>query len=111
MGYSLIGFGAGIIPTVMLTYGIIVLFQNDNIVIDSYLPIAPELLLLINGMKQIFAFGFAYGVTPWINGSGYQNSFGAMAGINALIMLLGLPMWYWGKQIRHKSASWKLICW
>jgi hypothetical protein len=64
---------------------------------------------MVNGMKQIIAFGFAYAVTPWINASGFAGSFGTMVGINVFIMLLGIPIWYWGKQIRSKSGNWKLI--
>lgn len=79
--------------------------------VDCYLPIAPELLLLDNGLKQVFGFGFTYGVVPWVTGSGYKNVFGALAGIQVGVTLLGIPLWYWGKQLRHKSARWKVISW
>jgi hypothetical protein len=82
------------------------------LVIDSYFPVAGEALLLINGLKTLtFGFGFSYGVVPWVTHSGFQSAFGTMVGINCGIMLLGLPLWYWGKQIRHRSASWKVIAW
>lgn len=87
------------------------LSASNNSVIDCYLPIAPELLLLVNGLKQVFAFGFAYGVAPWIAASGYKNTFGTIAGINCGVMLLTVPMWYYGRRIRHISAKWKLISW
>jgi hypothetical protein len=80
-------------------------------VIDAYHPVAPELLNLVGGLKQLFAFGFSYGAIPWINRSGYQNAFGAMAGIQIGLMAFGLPLWYWGKQIRHKSVTWKVVSW
>jgi hypothetical protein len=67
---------------------------TQNLVLDSYLPIAPDLLLMVNGMKQIIAFGFAYAVTPWIDASGFAGSFGTMVGINVFVMLLGVPLWY-----------------
>jgi hypothetical protein len=79
------------------------------LVVDAYLPVAFEALLLINAFKQIFAFGFAYGIVPWVTLDGYQGAFGAMAGIQFALMLFGLPLYYYGKQIRHESASWKII--
>ena len=81
------------------------------LVVDTYAPIAPEMLLLVSGLKQIFAFGLSFGVVPWISKEGYTGAFGEMAGIQAGIMLFGLPLWYYGKQIRYKSADWKLILW
>jgi hypothetical protein len=35
-------------------------------VVDAYLPVVPEALLLVNAFKQLFAFGFAYGIVPWM---------------------------------------------
>jgi len=32
---------------------------------DCYLPVAPDALLLVNGLKNIVAFGFLYGIVPW----------------------------------------------
>jgi hypothetical protein len=59
----------------------------------------------------LFSFGFGYGVIPWITAQGYQKSFGIMAAIQVGIVLLGLPLWYWGKQIREKSAMFRVIYW
>jgi hypothetical protein len=74
--------------------------------------VAAEALLLINGLKTVsFGFGFSYGVIPWVDGSGFQRAFGTMVGINCGIMLLGVPLWYFGKQIRNKTAEWKVIAW
>jgi hypothetical protein len=66
-------------------------------------------MLLVNAFKQIFSFGFSYSVVPWVTRSGYLRMFGSMAGINSAVLLLALPLWYYGKQIRHKTASWKVI--
>ena len=80
-------------------------------VIDSYHPVAFEALLLVCGLKNIFAFGFSYGVVPWITRSGYQGAFGEMVAIQCGVMLFALPLWYYGKQLRAISAHWKVITW
>lgn len=40
-------------------------------VVDSYYPVAAEALLLVNGLKNVFAFGFLYGLVPWATQDGY----------------------------------------
>lgn len=40
---------------------------------ESYFPVAPEALLLVNGVKNVVAFGYAYGITPWITSVGYER--------------------------------------
>jgi hypothetical protein len=85
------------------------LFLNSNEVIDCYYPVAYEAMLLVNGLKNVFGWAFSYGVVPWVTRSGYQGAFCTMVGIQCAVMLFGVPLWYWGKQIRHHSASWKVI--
>lgn len=87
------------------------LLSKANLAIDSYYLVAFEALLLINGLKNMFAFGFQYGVIPWIIKSGYEAAFGEMVGIQTGVMLLAIPLYYYGKQLRHKSAGWKVISW
>jgi len=85
------------------------LFTNE--VIDCYYPVAFEALLLVCGLKNIFAFGFSYGVVPWIIRSGYEGAFGEMVAIQCGVMLLSVPLWYYGKKLRQISAKWKVISW
>ena len=77
--------------------------------LDAYLPVGYEAILLVNALKQIFAFGFSYGVIPWTTLDGYAGAFGAMAGIQFALVFLGLPLWYFGKKLRHISGGWKII--
>jgi len=93
-----------------MTYGTPVLTSPRlTLVLDSYLPVGYEVLVLVNAVKQLFAFGFSYGVVPWVLLDGYGGAFGAMAGIQAALTLLGVPLWYFGKQLRRKSGGWKII--
>jgi hypothetical protein len=57
------------------------------------------------------AFGFllSFYTNPWIAGSGYQNAFGAMAGISAAVLLMWVPFFIYGKKIRHASLNWPVV--
>ncbi|KAF7553023.1 hypothetical protein G7046_g7212 [Stylonectria norvegica] len=100
-------------PTIglgLLTFSIT---QATNIclvyVIDAYRPVAGEVSLAVLGFKSLFGFLLSFYTNPWINSSGYQNAFGAMAGIAASILLLWIPMYIWGKKTRHITWRWRVI--
>jgi len=77
---------------------------------DCYYPVAPDALLLVNGLKNIVAFGFLYGVVPWVMDVGYVDSFGTQAGLYvAILVVFGLPLYFFGEKIRHASAQWRVI--
>jgi len=42
-------------------------------VMDSYFEVAAECLLMVNGMKNVAAFGFTYGFIPWTTSVGYET--------------------------------------
>jgi hypothetical protein len=88
----------------------LIFFFTINIqVVDCYYPVAPDLFLLIIGLKNVFGFGFAYAIIPWVNAWGYGGAFGTTSGIFMFAVLLGWPLQYWGKKIRHATAKWKII--
>jgi hypothetical protein len=95
--------------------------------IDSYRPIAGEVTLASTGFKcklpasmrtlscygsDIFlaAFGFllSFYANPWIDEVGYQNAYGFMAGIAAVVLLCWIPLYIWGKSIRHATWKWRV---
>jgi hypothetical protein len=76
---------------------------------DCYFPVAPDALLMVNGLKNVVAFGFLYGVVPWVTEVGYIASFWTQAAIFVVIMALAIPLTIYGKTIRHKSAQWRII--
>jgi hypothetical protein len=102
------------IPTITMAY-----------VSDCALPVNSDALLLVNGLKNIVAFGksvseayqpllnilgFLYGVVPWVDKVGYVDSFGTMAGIFVAIVGLGaVLLTVYGARVRHAGAQWKLI--
>ncbi|KAH7162693.1 major facilitator superfamily domain-containing protein [Dactylonectria estremocensis] len=78
-------------------------------VIDAYRPVAGEVSLAVLGFKSMFGFLLSFYTNPWINMSGYQNAFGAMAGIAASVLIMWVPFYFWGKRIRHITWHWPLI--
>jgi hypothetical protein len=110
IGLGLIFFGLSSIPAITISYGMILYsLEFNNTVVDCYFPLAPDLMLLIIGLKNVFGFGFAYAIIPWIRDWGYSGAFGTTAAIYFFVTLLGVPLWFWGKQIRHATAKWKIV--
>ena len=72
----MVSVGLTFVPTATMTY-----------VSDCYLPINADALELVNGVKNIVAFGFLYGVVPWVTKDGYINAFGAQAGVSTASLI------------------------
>ncbi|KAK5112425.1 hypothetical protein LTR85_011534 [Meristemomyces frigidus] len=97
-GYGMVALGLTAVPVATITY-----------VSDSYLPVNADALLLVNGLKNIVAFGFLYGVLPWVTEAGYVKVYGTQAGIYVLVMLLAIPLAVFGQRLRHITARWRII--
>lgn len=97
-GYGLVSVSLTFVPVATLTY-----------VSDCYLPVNMDALLLVNGLKNLVAFGFFYGVPQWVGAMGYINAFGIQAGVFVGFMALAIPLIIYGKRIRHVSARWRII--
>ncbi|KAM0718259.1 hypothetical protein Q7P37_006591 [Cladosporium fusiforme] len=97
IGYGMVAVGLTFVPVATMTY-----------VSDCYLPVNADALLLVNGLKNIVAFGFLWGVDAWAK-TGYVNSFGTQAGIFVAIMALAIPLVLYGEKIRHTTAQWRII--
>ncbi|KAF2000682.1 MFS general substrate transporter [Amniculicola lignicola CBS 123094] len=98
-GYGMISVALTATPTITMAY-----------VSDVALPVNSDALLLVNGLKNIVAFGFLYGVVPWVEEVGYINCFGTMAGIFVGIVGIGaLVLVMFGARLRHATAQWRVI--
>jgi len=98
-GYGLIAVALTATPTITLAY-----------VSDCALPVNSDALLLVNGLKNIVAFGFLYGIVPWVSEVGYVDCFGTMAGIFVAIVAAGAVLLIvYGARVRHASAQWRII--
>jgi hypothetical protein len=77
---------------------------------DCALPVNADALLLVNGLKNIVAFGFLYGIVPWVEEAGYVDCFGTMCGIFVAIVGIGGGLLIvYGAKSRHATAQWRLI--
>jgi len=96
----MVSVGLTFVPTATMTY-----------VSDCYLPINADALELVNGVKNIVAFGFLYGVVPWVTKDGYINAFGAQAGVstwNLRRLSFHDLSWNAGHRYEHRLTSYAL---
>lgn len=69
--------------------------------LDSYPARAGPMLIVICAFRGIISFGVSYGITPLVDGYGYDGAFGIFGGLTAAFGLLGIPVYLMGKRIRH----------
>lgn len=116
---SLILYGVGIqnklhwmCPTMGLALLNFSIVQGTNVAlvytIDAYRPIAGEVTLTTMGFKSAFGFLLSFYTNPWIQESGYLNAYGAMAGISAAVLICWVPLYIWGKRVRHATWRWSI---
>ncbi|KAK3694499.1 major facilitator superfamily domain-containing protein [Podospora appendiculata] len=98
-GYGMVSFALTAVPTITMAY-----------VSDCVLPVNLDALMLVNGSKNIVAFGFLYGVVPWVEQMGYVDCFGTQAGIFVAVIGIGMAILIpLGGKIRHSQAQWRII--
>ncbi|KXX74924.1 Protein HOL1 [Madurella mycetomatis] len=117
---GLILFGVGVehkLHWICSTIGIgflsFAIVQGTNValvyLIDAYRPIAGEITLTVMGFKSLFGFLLSFYTNTWVTQSGYQNAYGTMAAISAAVLLGWIPLYFWGKKIRHVTWCWPVI--
>ena len=75
---------------------------------DSYFLASPDAISFIIAIRNVISFGFSYGAAPWIKHDGFKKPLAEMAGITFASILLGIPLYNYGKRLRFASAKWKL---
>ncbi|PKS08467.1 hypothetical protein jhhlp_004850 [Lomentospora prolificans] len=102
-----------ICPTIGLGLLNFSITQGTNVclvyVIDAYRPVAGEITLSVMGFKSMFGFLLSFYTNPWVEKSGYINAYGAMGGIAAAVLILWVPLYIWGKALRHASWHWPIL--
>lgn len=74
--------------------------------LDSYPARSGPVLVVITALRGFVSFGTSYGVAKFIETAGYDGSFGAYAGLTAFLGLLGIPVYFFGKDIRRFTGIW-----
>ncbi|KAK4168551.1 major facilitator superfamily domain-containing protein [Cladorrhinum sp. PSN259] len=102
-----------VVPTISIALLNFAIVQGTNValvyVIDAYRPVAGEVTLAVMGFKSLFGFLLSFYTNTWVSESGYLNAYGVMAAISAVILLGWIPLYFWGKRIRHASWSWPVV--
>ncbi|KIX08807.1 uncharacterized protein Z518_03464 [Rhinocladiella mackenziei CBS 650.93] len=87
--------------------------QSNNIsvvyILDSYRPIAGEVVVTQAAFKACFGFLLSFYTNPWVEQSGYAGAFGAMAGIVGGVLICFIPFYIFGARIRRASWRWPFI--
>ncbi|KAJ6105108.1 hypothetical protein N7523_010182 [Penicillium sp. IBT 18751x] len=77
--------------------------------IDCYRPIAGEVVVSQIVFKSFITFLMSFYANPWVERDGYAGAFSAMAGFSFLILALWIPLYIWGKQIRHATTKGRMM--
>ncbi|KAL3459716.1 MFS transporter [Aspergillus heterothallicus] len=97
-GLFLFSFGSSAAIGVSVTY-----------TIDSYRAIAGEVIISQVAFKSVITFLMSFYANPWVERDGYAGAFGTMAGFSFFILALWIPLYVWGKRIRHATLKWRIM--
>lgn len=117
---GLILYGVGIdqkmhwmVPTVgqaIMTFAIIQATTVSFVYcVDSYRPIAGEVEVTQLGVKALFGFLLSFYTNPWIDKEGYSLAFGEMSILAFVLIGCGIPLFWFGRRIRHASLKWRVV--
>ncbi|KAJ5034828.1 hypothetical protein NUH16_006273 [Penicillium rubens] len=79
--------------------------------IDSYRPIAGEIVVTQLAFKSAFGFLLGFYTNPWVDKHGYNIAYGEMAAICGGVLICWIPFFIWGKKIRQTTLSWRIMKW
>ena len=118
LGLALYGYGlqqywdppvTAVIHAIML-FGILIgAIASSAYILDAFRDLSNEVFIMAMAFKNFFFYGMSYYVNNWIVVGGPLQMFGVMAGISAFVILLGLPMYIWGKRYRSFWARHNLM--
>jgi MFS family permease len=109
LGLALYGYGlqefwnppvTAVVHGVML-FGILIgAIASSAYILDAYRDLSNEVFIMAMAFKNFFFYGMSYYVNNWIATGGPMQMFGVFAGISAFVILLGVPVYVWGKRYR-----------
>ena len=90
LGYSCIGIQVVALPAIAVAYAV-----------DCYKPISGEILVICTVVKNAFGFGMSW----WVEDLTPMKSVMVLLGCNAGACLCGIPIYFFGKQLRRITAK------
>ncbi|KAH9213551.1 MFS transporter [Leptodontidium sp. 2 PMI_412] len=97
-GISLLSFSAGQAMNISFVY-----------TLDAYGPVAGEVTIAQLAFKSVIGFGLSATTNSWIANAGLVVALSEMAGITAFVLLLSVPMFFWGARLRRWSLGWRVV--
>ena len=74
--------------------------------LDAHLNVSIETAVFVVMVRNFFSFAAGKFLPPWLNNSGTANTFYAIAGIQAALVLTTVPLYVFGKLIRNVLHRW-----
>jgi MFS family permease len=94
----------------ILLFGILVgAIASSAYILDAFRDLSNEVFIMMMAFKNFFFYGMSYYVNNWIMRGGPMQMFGTFAGISAFLVLLGIPLYIFGKRYRSFWARHNLM--
>jgi len=77
--------------------------------LDAYGPVKGEVVITQLAFTSIISFGLSATTNSWIARDGELVALGEMAAITAFVLLLAIPMFFWGARLRRWSLGWRAV--
>ncbi|CAK7236227.1 hypothetical protein SBRCBS47491_009566 [Sporothrix bragantina] len=82
-----------------------------NYLIDSYKELSADGMATVIFIRNTMSFAIGYGITPWLDNLGLQNTFISASMIGLAASAVFIIMFFFGKRLRARSrvAYWALV--
>ncbi|KAL5001590.1 major facilitator superfamily domain-containing protein [Aspergillus recurvatus] len=82
-----------------------------NYLVDSYRELSGDAMATVILVRNTMSFAMGYGITPWVQGLGYQNCFVSAAFVGLACSAVFLVMVKWGKgcRVRSREKYWGVV--
>ncbi|KAK0384834.1 hypothetical protein NLU13_7312 [Sarocladium strictum] len=102
-----------IVPTIGIGLINFAITQATNVslvyTIDCYRPIAGEIVVTQLAFKSAFGFLLGFYTNPWVQSAGYQTAYGIMGAICGGVLIMWIPLFFWGHKIRVATLNWGIM--
>lgn len=86
-------------------FGILVgAIASSAYILDAFRDLSNEVFIMMMVFKNFFFYGMSYYVNNWLSSGGPRQMFSCFAGISSFFVLLGIPLYIYGKRYRKYWA-------